>query len=180
MCLKILVTAIWAYVVLAHFAGPSSDTAGYSPTMHLPWWSPPLASNQEYFERLWIRTLYQIPHMVYGMFFAVMGCGVRDLLVRRLVWLRGISLGGELILAMVLVCVVPMLSDLGLNLGLWNAMQWGFWGDLIDAARLFFQVWLPIGVACALSSMGMDGWRKRASYLRAPRYWYSWLLECGN
>jgi hypothetical protein len=177
MWLKILVNAIWAYFVLAHFAEPSSDTGGYSPTMHLPWWSPPLASNQEYFESLWIRTLYQIPHMVYGMFFAVMGCGLRDWLVGRFGRLRGISLAGELSLATVLVCVVPMVSDLGLNLGLWSGMQWGFWGDLIEAARLFFQVWLPIGVACALSSVGMDGWRKRASDLRPPRSWYSWLLE---
>lgn len=44
--------------------------------MHLPRWSPPLASNKEYFASLWIRTLYQIPHIVYGMFFAVMGCGL--------------------------------------------------------------------------------------------------------
>ena len=112
--------------------------------------------------------LYQIPYVVYGLFFAVMGCGVRDWLVRRVDWLRGISVGGELILAMGLVCVVPMLSDLGVNLGFWNGMQWGFCGDLIGAGRLFLQVWLPIGAACGLSSAGIDGWRKRVGICGPP------------
>ncbi len=167
--LKIVVNSIWAYFVLLHWSGPSSDGYGYSATLSLPGWTPPLAGEAEYANSIWIQLLYRIPYAVYGLVLAAAGSGLRDFLVQHVRWLKGLRWYGEVFLATCLIYLVPILNDLGVALRFWDTGVWFAWVDWLWPVQMLLELWLPMGLACGLSSMAVDSLQNRAGHGRSIR-----------